>query len=251
MTKGIVSYCFFCGSAGPAGSACPSCLVTIPRPVPEVTTTFACPRCSATATTPLLAIGIAPSATIHACRSCHGIFVGARAWCTLVARPELAPAIASKLPRREAPSSELVRLLKCPACAKEMERGRFGASSNIVIDVCVAHGIWLDSGELVAVADHAALRARVGVQAARRATNAAESGPHDGDLAAAQAEATMATASIASRRQKVKRTGLVVFLALVALRVGFFIARGGGAAPPEIKGAGESAGQAATALGSR
>lgn len=251
MTKGIVSYCFFCGSAGPAGSACPSCLVTIPRPVPEVTTTFACPRCSATATTPLLAIGIAPSATIHACRSCHGIFVGARAWCTLVARPELAPAIASKLPRREAPSSELVRLLKCPACAKEMERGRFGASSNIVIDVCVAHGIWLDSGEVVAVADHAALRARVGVQAARRATNAAESGPHDGDLAAAQAEATMATASIASRRQKVKRTGLVVFLALVALRVGFFIAGGGGAAPPEIKGAGESAGQAATALGNR
>ena len=181
---------------------------------------------------PLLAIGIAPSANVHACRSCHGIFVGARAWCTLVARPELAPAIASKLPARDAPSSELVRLLKCPACTKEMERGRFGARSNIVIDVCIAHGIWLDSGEAVAVA-------------------AAESGPHDGNLAAAQAEATMAAASIASRTQKVKRTGLIVFFALVALRVGFFIARGGGAAPPEIKGAGESAGQAATALGNR
>jgi hypothetical protein len=72
----------------------------------------------------------------------------------------------------------------------------------------------------------------------RRATNAAESGPHDGNLAAAQAEATMVAASIASRKQKVKRTGLVVFLALVALRVGFFIARGGAAAPPEIKGVG-------------
>jgi Zn-finger nucleic acid-binding protein len=251
MTKGIVSYCFFCGSAGPAGSACPSCLVTIPRPVPEVAMTFACPRCTSPATTPLLAVGIAPSATIHACQTCHGILVGARAWCTLVARPELARVIASKLPTRAAPSSELVRLLRCPACTKEMERGRFGASSNIVIDVCVAHGIWLDSGEVVAVADHAALRARVGVQAARRATNAAESGPYDGNLAAAQAEATMAAASIASRKQKVKRTGLIVFLALVALRVGFFIARGGTAAPPEIKGAGESAGQAATALGNR
>jgi Zn-finger nucleic acid-binding protein len=251
MTTGIVSYCFFCGSGGPAGSACPSCLVTIPRPAPEIATSFACPRCTSGATTPLLAIGIAPSATIHACQGCHGIFVGARAWCTLVARPELARAIASRLPAREAPSSELVRLLRCPACAKEMERGRFGASSNIVIDVCVAHGIWLDSGEVVAVADHAALRARVGVQAARRATNAAESGPHDGNLAAAQAEATMAAASLASRKQTVKRTGLILFLALVALRVGLFIARGGSAAPPEIRGAGESAGQAATALGNR
>ena len=26
-----------------------------------------------------------------------------------------------------------------------MERGRFGASSSIVIDVCTAHGIWLDA----------------------------------------------------------------------------------------------------------
>ena len=142
-------------------------------------------------------------------------------------------------------------MLRCPACSKEMERGRFGASSNIVIDVCVAHGIWLDSGEVVAVADHAALRARVGVQEARRATNAAESGPYDGTLAAAQAEATMAAASLAARKQTVKRTGLIVLLAIVALRVGFFIARGGTAAPPEIKGAGESAGQAATALGNR
>jgi len=129
------------------------------------------------ATTTMLAIGIAPSATIHACQSCHGIFVGARAWCTLVARPELAHAIAARLSARPTPGSELVRMLRCPACSKEMERGRFGASSNIVIDVCVAHGIWLDSGEVVAVADHAALRARVGVQEARRATNAAESGP--------------------------------------------------------------------------
>jgi len=247
MTTGIVSYCFFCGAGGRAGTACPSCLVTIPRPAPEIAATFACPRC----TTPLLAIGIAPSATIHACQGCHGIFVGARAWCTLVARPELARAIASRLPAREAPSSELVRLLRCPACAKEMERGRFGASSNVVIDVCVAHGIWLDSGEVVAIADHAALRARVGVQAARHATNAAESGPYDGSLAAAQAEATMAAASLASRKQTVKRTGLILFLAVVALRIGFFIARGGSAAPPEIRGAGESAGQAATALGNR
>jgi Zn-finger nucleic acid-binding protein len=247
MTTGIVSYCFFCGSAGPAGTSCPSCLVTIPRPAPEVATSFACPRC----TTPLLAIGIAPSATIHACRTCHGTFLGARAWCTLVARPELARAIAAKLPMRESPPSELVRMLRCPACPQQMERGRFGASSNIVIDVCTAHGLWLDSGEVVAVADHAALRAKIGVHAARRATDAAESGPYDANAAALHAEATLRAAEASARRKKVGRSGLLVLLALLALRLAFFFGRGGGAAPPEIKGAGESAATAATALGNR
>ncbi|MDB4936422.1 MAG: hypothetical protein JWP87_3394 [Labilithrix sp.] len=249
MTTGIVSYCFFCGTGGPAGTSCPSCLVTIPRPAPEVLATFACPRC----TTPLLAIGIAPQATIHACQTCHGIFVGARAWCTLVARPELARAIASRLPARAAPPSELVRMLRCPACSREMERGRFGASSNIVIDVCVSHGIWLDSGEVVAVADHAALRARVGVHAARRATDAAESGSYDAGLAAGRAENTMAVAAATARKRTVKRTGLVVFLLLVAARIAFVLARGGGAsvAPPEVKNATESAASAASALENR
>jgi Zn-finger nucleic acid-binding protein len=247
MTTGIVSYCFFCGTGGPAGTQCPSCLVPIPRPSPEVPATYACPRC----TTPLLALGIAPSATIHACRGCHGILVGARAWCTLVARPELARAIASRLPARAAAASELVRMLRCPACSKEMERGRFGASSNIVIDVCIAHGMWLDSGEVVAIADHAALRARVGVHAARRATDAAESGPYDANAAAARAEATMAAAALMARRKNVKRGGLIVFLLLVAIRVAFPMARGGTAAPREIQGASESAASAATALENR
>lgn len=142
-------------------------------------------------------------------------------------------------------------MLCCPACAQQMERGRFGASSNIVIDVCVAHGIWLDSGEVLAVADHAALRARIGVQAARRATDAAESGPYDATGNALQAEATLRAAEAAARTKKVGRTGLLVLLALIALRVAFFLGRGGAAAPPEIKGAGESAATAATALGNR
>lgn len=249
MTARVLSSCFFCGGSGPGGTSCPSCLVTIPRLAPEVPATYACPRC----TTPLLPIGIAPSATIHACSGCHGMFVGARAWCTLVSRPELSRAIVSKLPPRGAPPSELVRLLRCPACPREMERGRFGASSTIVIDVCIDHGMWLDSGEIAAIADHAALRARVGVAAARRATDAAESGGHDAlrAAAAAEAESTMRAAAVASRRKNASRAGLLLFLAFVALRVWYFYGRQNAAAPPEISGAGESAKSAATALGHR
>jgi hypothetical protein len=49
----------------------------------------------------------------------------------------------------------------------------------------------------------------------------------------------------------VKRAGLVIFLVLVALRVAFVVARGGSVAPPEVRGASESAASAATELGKR
>lgn len=246
MATGIVSNCFFCGTAGPHGTTCPSCLVVIPRLTPDAPASYACPRC----TTPLLALGIAPSATIHACPGCHGILVGPRAWCTLVARPELAPAIAAKLPTREAKPEELVRMLRCPACSREMERGRFGASSNIVIDVCLTHGIWLDSGEVVAVADHAALRARVGVNAARQASEASDWRGYEPNRAAIEAEASMRMTTASSRNKK-RATGAGFFLLLLflALRLWFVFGRGGSGATREISGAGQSAASAATELG--
>jgi Zn-finger nucleic acid-binding protein len=251
VTTGIVSNCFFCGTTGPQGTGCPSCLVPIPRLTPDATASYACPRCAHArgCTTPLLALGIAPSATIHACPTCHGILVGARAWCTLVARPELAPAIAAKLPARAAPASELVRLLKCPACSREMERGRFGASSNIVIDVCLTHGIWLDSGEVVAVADHAALRARVGVNAARRASEATDWQGYDPTRAAVEAEAAMRTAVARSRKKQATGAGFFLLLLFLAVRLWFTFGRHSTGAPPEINAAGQSAASAATELG--
>ena len=33
-----------------------------------------------------------------------------------------------------------------------MDRGRFAASSGVVVDVCVRHGVWLDHGELGRIA---------------------------------------------------------------------------------------------------
>jgi Zn-finger nucleic acid-binding protein len=38
--------------------------------------------------------------------------------------------------------------LRCPTCADEMERLEFATVSRVVIDVCPAHGVWLDAGEL-------------------------------------------------------------------------------------------------------
>lgn len=39
---------------------------------------------------------------------------------------------------------------RCPMCSKPMHSGRYGTetSTNVVVDVCPRHGVWLDSGEL-------------------------------------------------------------------------------------------------------
>ena len=92
-------------------------------------------------------------------------------------RPDLVGAIERRLPKRRAgaffgpsgrrpasggTSGELVALVTCACCGGQMERGRFAASSGVVVDVCPRHGVWLDQGELAHVAAYAASPARPG-----------------------------------------------------------------------------------------
>ncbi|NOS74928.1 MAG: zf-TFIIB domain-containing protein [Methyloglobulus sp.] len=41
-----------------------------------------------------------------------------------------------------------IRYVKCPECRRHMNRVNFGNRSGVVVDQCIVHGIWLDSGEL-------------------------------------------------------------------------------------------------------
>ncbi len=45
-------------------------------------------------------------------------------------------------------TGEEVRYRKCPKCAEWMSRVNFGGHSGVVIDRCVAHGVWLEGSEL-------------------------------------------------------------------------------------------------------
>jgi len=45
-------------------------------------------------------------------------------------------------------SKQKVKYIKCPVCQKFMRRVNFGHRSGVIIDQCMAHGIWLDSGEI-------------------------------------------------------------------------------------------------------
>ncbi|MBS2015173.1 MAG: zf-TFIIB domain-containing protein [Deltaproteobacteria bacterium] len=247
---GRVSYCFFCGTAGTAGGTCQSCLVPIGNPYAEGTApvSLGCPRC---ATSRLTAIGIAPNTSVHACTQCHGVMVGARAWCTLLTRPDLAQQLMSRLPPRPASAEQLVRMLKCPQCAREMERGRFGASSNIVIDVCTTHGLWLDGGEIGAVVQHAQYRQQVGAHSARRQVDLAEMRSQPHLSASGSGPVVVVVSPEATRRRRGILGGLGVVAVVLLARFVFYavMARGQQSPSQHVEQAGESAASAATALG--
>lgn len=149
-------HCFFCGAPGDPGGACRRCQTALPDPRVEVPLTAPCSRCGSR----LLVMPFDGGAKIHPCGTCRGLFVPALAWCSLIERPHLAAVLEKRIPPAKMAPGLLVAMVRCPSCNGEMERGRFAASSPIVVDVCTRHGVWLDAGELGEVVDFIAKRAR-------------------------------------------------------------------------------------------
>lgn len=118
-----------------------------------------CPRCDGVALTD------------DECSRCQG------AWYD---RGELERAIIAPAPPEHTPQTALpTRYLKCPVCAAIMTPRNWERRSGVIVDVCTAHGAWLDGGELS--------RLRVWAASARR-----ERGP------SADAEAARLERSIVS-----------------------------------------------------
>jgi Zn-finger nucleic acid-binding protein len=119
-----------------------------------------CPRC-ATALT-----NVDGSAVL--CPSCHGLFLPPLAWRALLLHPERSTAFEERFPPRPPPPDARVRIVACPACGGETDRVRFASVSDAVIDVCPhRHGVWLDAGELGAVARFVGDRDAIGEDALR------------------------------------------------------------------------------------
>lgn len=119
-----------------------------------MTESTGCPRCNA----PLQA---RPGRTI-ACSACHGVFV-ARDDLASVVQSLVAGQVAVELgdAYRAAPVREQVgtagietgvRYLPCPVCGKSMNRKRLIKRLDLTVDICLAHGVWFDAGELHRVA---------------------------------------------------------------------------------------------------
>ncbi len=46
------------------------------------------------------------------------------------------------------PDQSEISYIKCPVCAKFMNRVNFGTRSGVIVDRCNDHGVWLEGGEL-------------------------------------------------------------------------------------------------------
>ena len=53
---------------------------------------------------------------------------------------------------------DLAAPVHCPRCAGPMRRFEYGGDSEVILDACAEHGVWLDDGELGALLDYVAVR---------------------------------------------------------------------------------------------
>jgi len=151
--------CSYCGSAlatvtcascyAPmfAGSRfCPNCGAEATREHVEEDKPLKCPRCR----DDMQALKLG-SITARECAQCGGLWLDPESLQQLAnAREESAGVVsvlAARVPLDAAPG-DVVRYIPCPRCDKLMNRSNFARSSGVILDVCKAHGVWLDRGEL-------------------------------------------------------------------------------------------------------
>lgn len=164
--------CDYCGAtvlraSGPLSLICPECFARNaesarfctacgvgfqPEPIPSGAPELACPACEL----PMKASRVA-QVPVCECTECHGLWVPGHAFDELVRRASEARQAAgpiARAPRVEGgnPNARPVRYRKCPLCQAFMQRRNFRRSSGVVLDVCAAHGTWLDADEIEEIA---------------------------------------------------------------------------------------------------
>ena len=90
--------------------------------------------------------------TLRECPKCEGLWVDAASLEQICAERERQAAVLG-LPQSAGGSGAGVvevniRYLPCPVCRKLMNRVNFAHYSNVIVDVCKAHGTWFDRDEL-------------------------------------------------------------------------------------------------------
>ena len=89
---------------------------------------------------------------IERCESCYGIFFDINELEAMIEKSVkgsrnvdlIKLAKISEHPRYV----DIIVYRKCPVCAQTMQRKNFMGRSGVITDLCVEHGVWLDSGEL-------------------------------------------------------------------------------------------------------
>lgn len=110
-----------------------------------------CPVCNIPLKT--IDLGIKGTFFIERCEACLGLFFDPGELEALLEHSvknvfEINRGRLARFDLRGLTKSRVATYVKCPVCAKIMNRVNFGARSGVVIDRCKDHGVWLDAGEL-------------------------------------------------------------------------------------------------------
>ncbi len=138
-------HCLACFHANLATAAhCAACGRELGLEVVPEGDTLRCPSCAGEVDFVAIPAG---RGAVHECPRCAGQFVDHE---TLRSLFEERAVLGRAAPRSAAPAQALgpVRYLPCPVCHARMNRKNFAERSGVIVDVCKAHGIWFDHGEL-------------------------------------------------------------------------------------------------------
>ena len=122
---------------------CPHCGAPAQAIAQGQPSNLSCPRCNEK----LTAVQIAAT-PLEECMHCGGLWIDVSNFEQICSNAEAQQAATGlRLPPPVAfdPS---VRYLKCPQCANIMNRMNYAGRSGIIINICRAHGIWLDREEI-------------------------------------------------------------------------------------------------------
>jgi Zn-finger nucleic acid-binding protein len=106
-------------------------------------TTRSCPRCHVT----LADVQVART-PLEECTRCGGLWVDVSSFEFICSNAEARQAATGLLIPSPVQLDPAVRYLKCPQCQNLMNRMNYASRSGIVINICRAHGVWLDRDEM-------------------------------------------------------------------------------------------------------
>lgn len=100
-----------------------------------------------------LQISLPTRLTIERCPECLGLFFDRGEIEILLEHAVMPPTAIDRvlldtIARERYQTPQFIFYLPCPVCSVLMNRVNYGQRSGVVVDVCFAHGLWLDSGEL-------------------------------------------------------------------------------------------------------
>jgi Zn-finger nucleic acid-binding protein len=83
------------------------------------------------------------------CPKCEGLWVDAATLQQICAeRERQTPVLQRGEPGTSGAVEQKIQYLPCPVCGTLMNRVNFAHYSNVIVDVCKAHGTWFDQDEL-------------------------------------------------------------------------------------------------------